>query len=82
MFNHEPQWHLIDHFTNARNRVFYALHYGRLYDKEGSWESLRAPVDLQLANSTWTAEQNARDRFPLPRVGSRRPSMPKPTGRF
>ncbi len=57
IFNHEPQWHLLDHFTNARRRVFYALHYGRLYDKEGSWESLRAPVDLQLANSAWTATQ-------------------------
>src|SRR5262245_42542686 len=28
MFNHEPQWHLLDLFTNARRRVFYALHYG------------------------------------------------------
>ena len=29
----------------------------RLYGKEGSWESVRAPVDLQLANSNWTADQ-------------------------
>ena len=57
LFNHEPQWHLLDRFERARRRVFYALHYGKLYDKEGSWESVRAPVDLQLANSNWTADQ-------------------------
>ena len=57
LFNHEPQWHLIDRFERARRRVFYALHYAYLYGKEGSWESLRAPVDLQLANSNWTADQ-------------------------
>src|SRR5262245_18102091 len=28
-----------------------------MYAKEGSWESLRAPVDLQLAHSNWTADQ-------------------------
>ena len=28
-----------------------------LYGKDGSWESLRTPVDLQLANSNWTADQ-------------------------
>ena len=59
VFNHEPQWHLIDRFRRARRRIFYALHYGRLYGKEGSWESIRAPVDLQLANSNWTADQIA-----------------------
>ena len=42
LFNHEPQWHLLDRFERARRRVFYALHYGTLYGKEGSWESLRA----------------------------------------
>ena len=57
LFNHEPQWHLIERFDRARRRVFYALHYAHLYGKEGSWESLRAPVDLQLANSNWTADQ-------------------------
>ena len=57
LFNHEPQWHLLDRFVRARRRVFYALHYAHVYDKEGSWESLRAPVDLQLANSNWTADQ-------------------------
>lgn len=56
-FNHEPQWHLVERFVNARRRIFYALHYSHLYDKEGSWESVRAPVDLQLANSNWTADQ-------------------------
>jgi len=59
LFNHEPQWHLMDRFGRARRRIFYALHYGRLYDKEGSWESIRCPVDLQLANSNWTADQIA-----------------------
>lgn len=59
LFNHEPQWHLLDLFSNAKRRVFYALHYGKLYGKEGSWESLRADVDLQLANSNWTADQIA-----------------------
>jgi GT2 family glycosyltransferase len=57
LFNHEPQWHLIERFEHARRRVFYALHYARLYGKEGSWESVRAPVDLQLANSNWTADE-------------------------
>ena len=57
LFNHEPQWHLLDRFERARRRVFYALHDGQLYNKEGSWESLRVPVDLQLANSNWTADQ-------------------------
>jgi GT2 family glycosyltransferase len=56
IFNHEPQWHLLERFTGARRRIFYALHYGALYEKEGSWESLRVPVDLQLANSNWTAD--------------------------
>ena len=37
--------------------MFYALHYSRTYEKAGSWECLRAPVDLQLANSNWTADQ-------------------------
>lgn len=57
VFNHEPQWYLADAFRRAGSRVFYALHYGRSYAKEGSWESLRADVDLILANSTWTSEQ-------------------------
>lgn len=57
LFNHEPQWHLLERFGRADRKVFYALHYGRLYAKEGSWESLRFPVDLILANSHWTAEQ-------------------------
>jgi GT2 family glycosyltransferase len=57
LFNHEPQWHLLQLFERARRKVFYALHYAHLYAKEGSWESLRAPVDLQLANSNWTADQ-------------------------
>ena len=57
LFNHEPQWHLLERFERARRRVFYALHYGYLYGKEGSWEAARAPVDLQLANSNWTADQ-------------------------
>src|SRR6478609_1379464 len=30
LFNHEPQWHLIDRFERARRRVFYALHYAHL----------------------------------------------------
>ena len=65
LFNHEPQWHLLDRFERARRRVFYALHDGMLYNKEGSWESLRVPVDLQLANSNWTADQIfAADRPP------------------
>jgi glycosyltransferase involved in cell wall biosynthesis/GT2 family glycosyltransferase len=57
VFNHEPHWHLLDRFTQARRRIFYALHYSRTYQKAGSWESIRTPVDLQLANSNWTADQ-------------------------
>lgn len=60
VFNHEPQWYLLDEFHNAERRVFYALHYSKLYEKGGSWESLhRAEVDAVLANSTWTADQIA-----------------------
>jgi glycosyltransferase involved in cell wall biosynthesis/GT2 family glycosyltransferase len=55
IFNDEPQWYLLERFPRARRKIFYALHYGRLYDKPGSWEALRAPVDLILANSDWTA---------------------------
>jgi GT2 family glycosyltransferase len=57
LFNDERQWHLLDAFAKARRRMFYALHYAALYGKGGSWDSLRAPVDLQLANSNWTADQ-------------------------
>jgi glycosyltransferase involved in cell wall biosynthesis/GT2 family glycosyltransferase len=59
LFNHEPHWHLLDRFGRARRRIFYALHDGKLYGKAGSWESIRTPVDLQLANSNWTADQIA-----------------------
>jgi glycosyltransferase involved in cell wall biosynthesis/GT2 family glycosyltransferase len=61
VFNHEPQWHLLERFERARRKVFYALHYGALYGKEGSWESVRAAVDLQLANSNWTADRIAQE---------------------
>lgn len=57
LYNHEPQWYVLDRFERVKRRAFYALHYGKLYGKEGSWESLRAPVDLLLANSNWTADQ-------------------------
>lgn len=56
VFNHEPQWFVAEAFEGARTRAFYALHHGALYGKEGSWEALRTPVDLQLANSAWTAD--------------------------
>ncbi len=65
VFNHEPHWHLLDRFTGAKRRIFYALHYSRTYQKAGSWESIRTPVDLQLANSNWTADQIAAE------IGSR-----------
>jgi glycosyltransferase involved in cell wall biosynthesis/GT2 family glycosyltransferase len=68
VFNHEPQWHLLDRFERADHRVFYALHYGKSYDKGGSWESLRTPVDLQLANSNWTADQIAAETGHRPTV--------------
>src|SRR6476646_779916 len=34
LFNHEPQWHLLDRFVRARRRIFYALHYAHVYGKE------------------------------------------------
>jgi GT2 family glycosyltransferase len=68
LFNHEPQWHLLDLFTNAKRRIFYALHYGHSYEKEGSWESARCPVDLQLANSNWTADEIAAETGSRPTV--------------
>jgi len=57
VFNHEPQWYILDRFPRARRRVFYALHDGHCYGKEGSWESIHAAVDLRLANSGWTADR-------------------------
>lgn len=56
IFNQESQWDQLDRFTGAKRRVFYALHYARLYEKRGSWDCLRVPVDAQLANSAWTAD--------------------------
>jgi glycosyltransferase involved in cell wall biosynthesis/GT2 family glycosyltransferase len=56
VFNHEPQWYVLERFTNARHRVFFALSHSRLYGKSGSWESVRCAVDLYLANSAWTAD--------------------------
>ena len=56
VFNDEPQWYLLERFRNARRTAFYALHYSKLYAKRGSWEALRVPVDLRLANSSWTAD--------------------------
>lgn len=68
LFNDERQWHLLDLFTRARRRVFYALHHAALYGKEGAWESVRAAVDLQLANSSWTADQIAAETGHRPTV--------------
>jgi glycosyltransferase involved in cell wall biosynthesis/GT2 family glycosyltransferase len=56
VFNHEPQWYLLERFERARRTVFLALSHSRLYGKSGSWESLRCAVDLYLANSAWTAD--------------------------
>jgi len=56
IFNHEPQWYLLERFEQARHRVFFALHYGRAYEKSGSWESLRCDWDMIFANSAWTAD--------------------------
>jgi glycosyltransferase involved in cell wall biosynthesis/GT2 family glycosyltransferase len=72
VFNHEPQWYLLDRFVNARYRVFLALSYSKAYEKSGSWESLRCPVDLRLANSAWTADRIERE------VGQ--PPLVVPTG--
>jgi hypothetical protein len=68
IFNEESQWHLVDRFVNARRRVFYALHYAKAYDKGGAYESIRTPVDLQLANSNWTADQIAAETGHRPTV--------------
>jgi glycosyltransferase involved in cell wall biosynthesis/GT2 family glycosyltransferase len=56
-FNEETQWFVPQLFRKADKRIFYALHYARLYGKSGSWESIRADVDYQLANSRWTADR-------------------------
>lgn len=68
VFNDERQWWLLEHFEQARLRVFYALHYSRLYGKGGSWECLRSPVDLIIANSAWTAERVAGELGESPAV--------------
>ncbi len=56
IFNHEPQWTEVMRFPNAKLLVYFVLHYAVLYGKEGAWESYRCPVDLHLANSSWTAD--------------------------
>lgn len=68
IFNEETQWHLLGNFTAARSSGFYALHYASLYGKPGSWESIRTPVSLRLANSEWTADQIANDTCHRPIV--------------
>lgn len=68
VFNEESQWYHLARFSRARRRVFYALHYGMLYDKPGAWESLRTPVHAQLANSRWTAEQLEKETGHRPEV--------------
>ena len=70
LFNEETQWHQLERFTRARRRVFYALHAAWHYDKAATWEACRAPVDLQLANSRWTADQLERE------TGHRPPVVP------
>lgn len=82
VFTHEPQWHLVERFRSARRSVFYALHYSRSYGKEGSWESLRTPVDLQLANSNWTADQIAAEigRRPTVQLGGVNREVFRPYG--
>jgi len=57
VFNDEPQWSLVDRFKKVGLTVYYVLAYGVLYDKPGSRESYRFPVDLRLANSQWTADR-------------------------
>jgi GT2 family glycosyltransferase len=61
LFNEETQWHLLSLFTSVPLTGFFALHYAGLYDKPGSWEALRTPVDVRLANSEWTADMVERD---------------------
>jgi GT2 family glycosyltransferase len=82
IFNHEPHWHLLDRFVNARRRVFYALHYSKTYEKPGSWECLRTPVDIQLANSTWTADAIAAEIGvrPLVQLGGANRDIFRPYG--
>lgn len=59
MFNEETQVQVPFLFRAARRLVFFALHDGGLYGKPGSWTAARAPVHLQLANSTWTRDRIA-----------------------
>ena len=56
VFNDETQWSLVDLFKRATLTVYYLLGYGALYDKPGSRESYRYPVDLRIENSGWVAE--------------------------
>jgi glycosyltransferase involved in cell wall biosynthesis len=83
LFNDERQWHHLDRFSRARRRMFYALHYSCLYGKAGSWESIRAAVDLQLANSNWTADKICAEigHRPLVQLGGIDRSVFRPYGR-
>jgi len=56
VFNEESQWALADLFKRVDLTVYYILSYAVLYDKAGSRQSYRYPVDLRLANSNWTAD--------------------------
>ena len=68
LFNEETQWHVPWRFTNVQRRVFYALHAAWHYGKSGTWEACRAPVDLRLANSEWTATQLERETGQRPEI--------------
>ena len=68
LFNEETQWHVAFRFTRVRRRVFFALHAAWHYGKAATWEACRAPVDLQLANSEWTADQLERETGHRPSV--------------
>ncbi|MGI8873657.1 MAG: glycosyltransferase [Egibacteraceae bacterium] len=68
IFNHEPQWYLLERFARARFRVFLALGCAASYAKSGGWESLHCAVDLRLANSAWTADCLERETGVRPSV--------------
>ena len=56
VFSEEAQWPLVGLFKRVTLTVYDIPGCATLYHKAGARESYRCPVDLRLANSTWTAE--------------------------
>lgn len=77
-FNEETQWHLPALFRKTDKRVFYALHYAKLYGKPGSWESIRLVVRTVALTGNERSTRSPADDTSDVRAPSRRREAPSP----